>query len=133
MVREVRALLIYDGDCEFCTTAARWAETGFRSGERIEAWQLLGDEALGSLGLSVSDVQSAAWWVAADKSLDRGHRAVGRALETAGGWRQVVGTLVLAPPTSWLAAAVYSLVVRYRYRLPGGTPACQLGAGFRDP
>ena len=123
------AVLIYDGDCGFCTTAARWTEKGFRHGERIEAWQLLGESRLTALRLSVSDVQQAAWWVGADGSLERGHRAVGRALAAAGGWRRVVGTIVLVPPTSWIAAGVYRLVVHYRYRLPGGTPACKLAAG----
>ncbi|MBO0691648.1 MAG: DUF393 domain-containing protein [Acidimicrobiaceae bacterium] len=119
-------LLIYDGDCGFCTTTSRWAEKGFRNGEQIEAWQLLGEGALASLGLSVHDVEQAAWWVEADGSLERGHRAAGRALEAAGGWRRVVGTMMLVPPTTWLAAAVYRVVVRYRYRLPGGSPACRI-------
>lgn len=121
------AVLVYDGDCGFCTSAARWAERGFHQGERIEAWQLVGEQALASMGLSVEDVQQAAWWVGADGALARGHRAVGVALSAAGGWRRVAGWLVLTPPTTWLAAVVYAVVVRYRYRLPGGTPACRVG------
>lgn len=120
------ALLIYDGDCGFCTSAARWAEQGFGHGEQIAAWQVLGEETLASLGLGPDDVQRAAWWVGADGSLDGGHRAVGRALEAAGGWRRVAGELALIPPTGWLAAAVYRIVVRYRHRLPGGTSACRV-------
>jgi predicted DCC family thiol-disulfide oxidoreductase YuxK len=120
------AVLIFDGDCGFCTSAARWAEKRFRGGERAKAWQLLGPGALDSFGLSVDDVQQAAWWVSADGTLDRGHRAVGRALQACGGWRRVAGWLTLTPPTSWLAAGIYKLVVRWRYRLPGGTPACRI-------
>ena len=126
------ALLIYDGDCGFCTSAARWAEKGFRHGERIAAWQLLGEEGLASAGLSVQDVREAAWWVGGGGGPERGHRAVARALQAAGGWRAMAGSLMLVPPASWLAAAVYRVVVRYRHRLPGGTPACRLGEDTAD-
>jgi predicted DCC family thiol-disulfide oxidoreductase YuxK len=81
---------------------------------------------LDSVGLTVHDVEQAAWWVAGDGSLDRGHRAAGRALQVGGGWRRVMGLIILTAPMSWLAAGVYRLVVRWRYRLPGGTPACRV-------
>jgi uncharacterized protein YbjT (DUF2867 family)/predicted DCC family thiol-disulfide oxidoreductase YuxK len=122
----VDAVLIFDGDCGFCTTAARWAERGFEHGERAEAWQFLSSEALASFGLEVSDVQSAAWWVEANGTRERGHRAIGHALHVAGGWKSAAGWLFLHAPVSWVAAGVYRLVVRWRYRLPGGTPACRI-------
>ena len=54
------SVLVYDGDCGFCTTAATWAARRFRHGERAEAWQLLGDPGLTSLGLTRQDVEQAA-------------------------------------------------------------------------
>jgi len=120
------SILVYDGDCGFCTTAARWAARKFRRGERAEAWQFLGEGPLQQHGLSLEDVQEAAWWVDGRGLRERGHRAVGRALLAGGGFRRMVGSFVLTPPTSWLAAGVYRLVVRWRYRLPGGTPACKV-------
>jgi predicted DCC family thiol-disulfide oxidoreductase YuxK len=120
------AILIFDGDCGFCTTSARWAQRRFRHGERAEAWQLIGDGVLERFGLSEKDVREAAWWVDDGDVRERGHRAVGRALVAGGGWRWAAGRLVLTPPVSWLAAGVYRLVVRWRYRLPGGTPACRV-------
>jgi predicted DCC family thiol-disulfide oxidoreductase YuxK len=125
------AVLVFDGDCGFCTSAARWAESRFRHGERAEAWQLLGESALASFGLSARDVQEAAWWVDGAGARERGHRAAGRALQAGGGWRRVVGWFALNPPTSWIAAGAYRLVVRFRYRLPGGTPACRLASNRR--
>lgn len=119
------AVLVFDGDCGFCTTAARWAEKGFHHGERAEAWQVLGPDVLSSIGLSLHDAEQAAWWLDADGRRERGHRAVGRALQAGGGRRRVAGRLILTPPASWLAAGVYRLVVRWRYRLPGGSPACR--------
>lgn len=122
------SVLIFDGDCGFCTTAAGWAARKFRHGERTEAWQFLGEDGLERYGLSLDDVQEAAWWVDdARERRERGHRAIGRALIAGGRLRQIPGWLALTPPTSWLAAGVYRLVVRWRYRLPGGTPACKVG------
>lgn len=122
------SMLIFDGDCGFCATAAQWAARRFRQGERAEAWQLLGTGGLERYGLSIDDVQRAAWWVDGNGLRQRGHRAVGRALQVGGGTRRMVGWFVLTPPTSWIAAGVYRLVVRWRYRLPGGTPACRVDA-----
>jgi len=121
------SILVYDGDCGFCTTAAGWAAGKFHHGERVEPWQDLGPGLL-AYGLSLEDVQDAAWWVNARGLRERGHRAVGRALRAGGGLRWIIGWFVLTPPTSWLAAGIYRLVVRWRYRLPGGTPACRVEA-----
>jgi NADH dehydrogenase len=123
------AVLVYDGDCGFCTTVARWAARRFRHGERAEAWQFLGEDFLEEHRLSADDVLNAAWWVDGRGLRERGHRAVGRALLAGGGVRRVIGWSVLTPPTSWLAAGIYRLAVRWRYRLPGRTPACKVGSG----
>lgn len=122
------SVLIFDGDCGFCTTAARWTALKFRHGERTEAWQSLGEDGLARYGLSLDDVQEAEWWVDARGLRESGHRGIGRALVAGGGLRRIVGWLALTPPTSWLAAGIYPLVARWRYLLPGGTPACKVGA-----
>ncbi|HEV2361630.1 MAG TPA: DCC1-like thiol-disulfide oxidoreductase family protein [Acidimicrobiales bacterium] len=124
-------ILVFDGDCGFCTTSARWAERGFHHGERAEAWQQLGEETLASFGLTIQDVERAAWWVDHAGLRERGHRAAGRALWAAGGLRRLAGAFVLTPPTSWVAAGVYRAVARWRYRLPGGTPACRVDNNTR--
>jgi predicted DCC family thiol-disulfide oxidoreductase YuxK len=119
------AVLVFDGDCGFCTSAARWAAREFHHGERAEAWQLLGPVFLERHNLSLDDVTGAAWWVDGVGGRERGHRAVGRALMAGGGLRRVLGVFILFPPVSWLAAGVYRMVVRWRHLLPGGTPACK--------
>ncbi len=119
-----RAVLIFDGDCGFCTTVATWAERRFSNGEAIAPWQVLGEHGLEGLGLDESQAAEAAWWVDVQGNRERGHRAVGRALQAAGGAYRWAGWLALSPPTSGVAAGVYRLVARWRHRLPGGTPAC---------
>lgn len=124
----MRPLLIFDGDCGFCTSAARWAARGWSGPEEAVAWQALGEGRLRQLGLDDGQAARKVWWVEAPGPPVGGHRAIGRALRAARGWRHVAGTVVLTPPVSWLAAAGYHLVARNRHRLPGGTPACRDGA-----
>jgi predicted DCC family thiol-disulfide oxidoreductase YuxK len=116
-------MLIFDGDCSFCTSSATWIEHRLPSGTRVEPWQRLD---LAALGLTEADVTTAAYWVDEAGRTHRGHRSIGRALLAAGGAWRVVGALILVPPLSWLAALLYVIVAKNRHRLPGGTPACKL-------
>ncbi len=118
-----RPLLIFDGDCGFCTTCAMWARRRLRDadvepGQRVE---------LARYGLTGRDVSAAAWWVDGAGHVDRGHRAIGKVLQACGGWWRVAAWLCLTPPFSWVARAGYAVVARIRHRLPGGTPACRIG------
>lgn len=118
-------LLIFDGDCGFCTSSALWVSRDWRPGPRTVAWQHLGPDGLRSLGLCVDDAKEAAWWVDDRGQLYKGHRAIAKSLLPCRGWKRVAGALLSVPPLSWCAAAVYPVVVRYRHRLPGGTPVCR--------
>ena len=120
-------LLVFDGACGFCTSAASWAEAGWRRPARCVPRQSLGNDGLAELGLTVTEAREAAWWVDGDGTLDRGHRAVARALLAGYGWRRVAGRLIMTPPVSFVAAGLYRVVVANRDRLPGGTPACRVG------
>jgi predicted DCC family thiol-disulfide oxidoreductase YuxK len=123
---QARSVLVFDGDCGFCTTAADWARRGWTDDAvAVVPWQALGDGGLGALGLSVPEARRAAWWADSEGHLWRGHRAVGMALRRGRGWRQPAGLLLLTPPASWVGAGVYRVVARWRHRLPGGTPACR--------
>ncbi|HWE68847.1 MAG TPA: DUF393 domain-containing protein [Acidimicrobiales bacterium] len=118
-------VLIYDGDCGFCTSVAAAISRRWRVPAEVAAWQHLGEDGLAALGLTPEDAQQAAWWVDTEGRRFRGHEAVAKALTAAGGWRRTVGAVLLVPPVSWAAALGYRLVVRYRYRLPGSTDACR--------
>jgi NADH dehydrogenase len=118
--------LLFDGDCGFCTTAATAAAKGFQHGERAVPWRDAGDDFLAAHELSNQQVRDAAWWVDDTGRRERGHRAVGYALVAAGGFKARCGVMMLTPPLSWIAALAYRVVVRWRYKLPGGTPACHV-------
>jgi predicted DCC family thiol-disulfide oxidoreductase YuxK len=100
--------------------AARW-----HGRVRAVPWQTLGPDELAGHGLTPEEARSAAWWIDAAGRCFHGHLAIAHALRAGSGWSALVGRVLLLPPFSWLGAAVYPLISRWRYRLPGGTPACR--------
>jgi predicted DCC family thiol-disulfide oxidoreductase YuxK len=120
---ENEPVLVFDGDCGFCTSSARWIQARLPADTPVEPWQSL---ELDSLGLTEADVTAAAYWVDDEGGLHRGHLAIGRALVTAGGLWGIVGRLLVNPPLTWVARPVYALVARYRHKLPGSTDSCRL-------
>jgi predicted DCC family thiol-disulfide oxidoreductase YuxK len=115
-----RPVLVYDGDCAFCTKCAGLLERIGAAAE-IVAWQLTD---LTALGITEEQAADAVQWVDVDGTIRSGHEAIAAVLSTAGGIWKVIGRTLLLPGISWVAAKVYRLVANNRYRLPGGTPAC---------
>ena len=115
-------VLVFDGDCGFCSWSAdrlrRWAGGGLV----VVPWQRAD---LGALGLTESVCASAVQFVGVDGHASGG-AAIGRALlRCRQPWRSA-GSVLSRP---WLAPAVercYAAVAANRHRLPGGTPACAL-------
>ena len=117
-----RPLLVFDGDCAFCTT---WAERGRRwlGLEHVEPWQFLD---LDELGLTEAECEQAVQWVTVDGDHCSAERAIIAALAHAGGGWARCGSIMALPGVRQLAGVVYRLVARYRHRLPGGTAACSV-------
>lgn len=115
-----RPVLVFDGDCGFCTSSVRVLE---RLGARVDvvAWQ---EADLDDLGVTERAAADAVQLVETDGTVRSGHAAVAAALATAGpGWR-AAGRALTLPGISPLAARAYRLVADNRGRLPGGAPAC---------
>ena len=116
-------VLIFDGDCGFCTSAANFIVA--RSSVPIEAvaWQLTD---VSDFGLTEAQTAARVYFVAGGETFG-GHLAFAQML-----WAQrnlalkAIGWLMTVPPFCWLASVGYALVARFRHRLPGGTPACAL-------
>ena len=114
--------LVFDGDCGFCTTSAGWARR-ISPGLETVAWQ---QTDLESLGLTPEETAARVQLVDDDGTVVSGAAAVAGVLVGAGrGWA-LLGRALRLPGVRGLAELGYRLVARYRYRLPGGTPACKL-------
>ncbi len=116
-------LLIYDGDCGFCTATARWVQRRLPDGSHVVASQ---EADLGVLGLTAEDVARSAWWIGIDGVPLDEHRSMAGALRAMGGLWSVLGRLLTFGPISPLAGFVYRRVAanRYRIRKPGTSPTC---------
>lgn len=112
-------ILIFDGECGFCTSAAHYVGSRWAGTARAVAYQQLGSDGLAKLGLTTEQASRAAWWIDPGGRAHRGHLAVAGALRAAGGWHRVLGLAISVPPLGWVAALVYQLVARWRGHLPG--------------
>ena len=122
-----RPILLYDGDCGFCTTSARFIERRIPTKAEIAPYQFTDLEVLGT---TESRASGEVLW-AEHGRIRGGAQAVAGLLVDAGGLWRPLGLLLRVPPFRWLAAGVYHLVTVNRHRLPGGTPACALPAADR--
>ena len=118
------SLLVFDGDCAFCTTAVGWMSRLLPAMPDAAPYQWTD---LPAYGLTEADARSRVWLV--DPA---GHRFGGAAAVSAllrhqpAPWLRFLGWLGSVPPWSWAAEAGYRVVARNRHRLPGGTPACRM-------
>lgn len=115
-------VLLYDGDCAFCTRVITSVRRRVRPPVRFLPWQQVN---LDDHGATEADVLAAVLWVGPDGHR-RGAQAFGAVLRAAGGWWWPVGAVVLLPGVRQLAALAYRLIAVNRHRLPGGSAACEL-------
>ncbi len=119
-----KPVLVYDGDCGFCTSCVHLLERIGPDAE-IVAWQLTD---LAELGLTEEQAADAVRLVQIDGTVRSGHEAVAAVLGSAGPIWRIAGRALLLPGISSIAARAYRLIADNRYRLPGGTPVCAVDA-----
>jgi predicted DCC family thiol-disulfide oxidoreductase YuxK len=117
-----REVLVFDGDCGFCTWSAariqRWAAGALD----VVPWQLAD---LAALGLTQAQCSASVQFVDAD-GVASGGAAVARALlRCREPWR-TVGRALAMPLMRPFVERGYVVVAANRHRLPGATPACAL-------
>lgn len=123
-ISQARLVLVFDGDCGFCTSSARFLVRWVvrRGSPRVVPWQL---SDLDELGLTEDQCREAVQLVRPGGLVVSGHVAIAATLRAGHPVWRPLGTLLTAPGLSWLAARVYTWVSAHRYALPGGTPACR--------
>lgn len=129
MTTRAHPIFLYDGDCMFCSSCARFIERRVRTSAEVKPWQFAD---LSALGVTQEQAEEAVQWVAPDSSVASGPRAIARLLLAAQWYWRPLGAALLVPPISWLAEPSYRLIARNRHRLPGGTAACSLPQAERD-
>ena len=116
-------VLVFDGDCAFCTTWVNRLRDWLPRPPEAVPWQWTD---LDAVGLTRQDVADFAWYVTPRHSYAGAlaFAAILRAQPTIG--LRFAGNFLATPPFSIVAALGYNVIARYRHVLPGGTPACAL-------
>ncbi|WP_433324015.1 thiol-disulfide oxidoreductase DCC family protein [Spirillospora sp. CA-294931] len=123
-----RPVLVYDGDCGFCTSSVRFLERRVPTEARVVPFQFAD---LDALGTTAERAEYEVLWVDRKGRVFGGAQAVSRLLTGAGGLWRLLGAVIRVPPVRWVAQGVYRLIARNRHRMPGGTAACALPAAQR--
>ena len=118
-------VLVYDGDCGFCTASVRFIERHVKPACVVTAWQFTD---LDTLGVTPLRAQHEALWVTPAGRVYGGSQAVAKALLSAGGGWKILGGSLLTSPVRWPAHLVYRLIANHRHLLPGSTAACAVPA-----
>jgi predicted DCC family thiol-disulfide oxidoreductase YuxK len=124
-----RPVFLFDGDCSFCTTCAKFIERRIPTRAQVTPWQFAD---LAALGVTQAEAEEAVIWVAPGQTPATGPVAIARLLVDAGSFWRPLGWLLDLAPVRWVAWPVYRLIARNRHRMPGGTAACSLPQAERD-
>ena len=127
-----RPVFLYDGDCAFCTSCARFIERHIPTSAEVVPWQFADLEAL---GVRQAEAEASVQWIdrgPPEAARAAGPAAIARLLVDAGSYWRALGLLLDLRPIRWIAGPAYRLVARNRHRLPGGTAACLLPQAQRD-
>ncbi len=118
-------MLLFDGECGFCTRSRGWLESLDRHG-RIETLPYQQPGAPESIGASLDECSHSVQWRGPDGVRLAGAAAVNAALGSA------LGTTLpsrLYRISSRPQERLYDLVARHRRRLPGMAPWCSTHPG----
>lgn len=117
-----RPVLIYDGDCGFCTRSVRLA-VRLPVRMRVQPWQ---EADLPALNVTEARAAHEVLWIDRSGRVFGGAAAVAELLRSSSAPWPLLGGLMSAPLLRTLADRLYRWVADHRHRLPGATPACQL-------
>lgn len=115
-------VLLYDGDCAFCTRAARFASSS-RFRVAVQAMQ---SADLASKGVDLARATREVPFVRSDGGVDYGHRAIACVLASGSCRWRFVARLMTWGFFDDVARLVYQLVARNRHRLWGASAECRI-------
>ena len=116
-------VLVFDGDCGFCTSVARHFERRSFTPLKIVPWQRAD---LASLGLNAEQTAAQVFLVT-ESGAFAGAECFAELMRIQGDpFHRAVAWGMRLPGLRRLSAWGYKLVAKNRHRLPGGTPACEM-------
>lgn len=115
--------VIYDGDCAFCSSAARFGKAKVAPNLEFLAYQ---QTDLTKFDLTATECEKSLQYVADDHHIYSGASAVAEILISADFPYLLIGRVMNLPLINRLAQLGYNLIARNRHRLPGGTPTCKI-------
>lgn len=122
-VNSVVPVLVFDGDCGFCTTTANWIKKNSKVAIEIAPYQWT---ELAQYGLTAEEAAAKVQLVVGDKVF-AGHYCMAKLLLIQPNvLLKALGVLMVAPGLNAVSAKVYTWIAANRQKLPGGTPACKL-------
>ena len=116
-------LLVFDGDCGFCTTTANWIVRHSSVAVSATPYQWTDLEPLG-LTRDEAEAKVQLVW---DGLIYSGHNCFAKLLMIQRNpLIRLVGWIVNSNAFNGISSRGYDLVAKNRHKLPGGTPACKL-------
>jgi len=117
-------VFLYDGDCAFCSSCARFLDQRIPTTASVAAWQ---HTTIEDLGVSIDEVDVAVVMVTDPSNHSSGPEAIADLLGTSPSrlWRSA-GRVLGARLVLLLAWPIYRWISRNRHRMPGGTATCSL-------
>ena len=123
-----RPIFLYDGDCAFCSSCARFIERRIPTRAKVAAWQF---SDLAALGVTRDAAESAVQWID-ERGAVAGPVAISRLLRDGGRLWRVPGIVLGRRPVLAIAWPIYRWIARNRHRLPGGSATCSLTQAERE-
>ena len=116
-------ILIFDGDCGFCTTTANWITKNSLVRVVAQPYQWA---KLAEFGLTEKEAAAKVQLISGGK-IYAGHHCMAKLLLIQpNALLKLLGAVMVMPGVEPISAKVYDWVAANRQSLPGGTPACKM-------
>ena len=116
-------ILIFDGDCGFCTTTANWITKNSAVPVDAQPYQWA---KLAEFGLTEKEAAAKVQLISGGK-IYAGHQCMAKLLLIQpNALLKLLGAVMVMPGVEPISAKVYDWVAANRQSLPGGTPACKM-------
>lgn len=125
----VRPILIYDGDCAFCSSTIRLLERFMRTHPPMEPFQFT---QVSNYGLTKQECATEIKFVDFEGKIHGGEAAFKKLFFEAGGVWRLLGGVLAMPIVRQTSVFVYRWVAKNRHSLPGGTPTCSLPRKYEN-